>query len=336
MTKLRYQSLHTHTTDSDGLASHLQVLEAAERNGFGTIAFTDHDILLSARRLNELHKYRGPVRWISGVELSCGLPKELGGGAVDGLHIVGLFVNPSNPSLVEHCRKFREARNRRMKAIVSQLKDVGFTISERDCLEASGGDNVARPHIVQALSKHPENMPVIKKIETEMACAAKEDPRVSKFHEEYKALIEERPDQQPYKLFLDAQSYIPIDVTYDYWQDFDTCVQLIREASGVAVWAHWWTIAKKVDAALLERIVAEGRVDALETNFPLSPKTLNKNEAVLQDIAKRYELPQITAMDLHRLSDFELFTAQPYAAAGTELTLESIAKHTGHPLNGSN
>jgi predicted metal-dependent phosphoesterase TrpH len=48
------QSLHTHTVDSDVEATHQQVLEAAEANGFGTVAFTDLDTVAKhARSLQE-------------------------------------------------------------------------------------------------------------------------------------------------------------------------------------------------------------------------------------------------------------------------------------------
>jgi len=42
---MNYESLHNHTSISNGAQTHLEVLEIAEKYGFGTIAFTDHDTL---------------------------------------------------------------------------------------------------------------------------------------------------------------------------------------------------------------------------------------------------------------------------------------------------
>ena len=56
-----YESLHNHTNISDGKENHLEVLETAEKNNFGIIAFTDHDILPDKAILAQLKGYEGPV-----------------------------------------------------------------------------------------------------------------------------------------------------------------------------------------------------------------------------------------------------------------------------------
>ena len=147
-----YESLHNHTTASDGTQTYLEVLEAARRNKVGLVAFTDHDTLPSAADLKILRDYDGPVKWMVGCEISSGLPIELGGGVTSSLHILGLFTDPTNKALLDHCVKAVAARIERMERIVTNLKSLGFNISVEDCMAASGGETVGRPHIVRALN----------------------------------------------------------------------------------------------------------------------------------------------------------------------------------------
>src|SRR3972149_3776185 len=99
MRGLKYQNLHTHTTVSDGLMLYLNTLKICEKCGVGTVAFTDHDSLPGKKTVSELKKYSGPVKWISGIEISSGLPVELGGKPTSKFHIIGLFVNPFDKAL---------------------------------------------------------------------------------------------------------------------------------------------------------------------------------------------------------------------------------------------
>lgn len=331
--KLLYESLHTHTNDSDGEATHTEVLEAAEANGFGVVAFTDHDAVLNEERLAQLGEYDGPVNWISGVELSSGLPREKGGGTTSNLHILGLFVNPSNQKLREHCRKTNEARNERMQKIVGNLQELGFRISEKDCLEASGGESVGRPHIVSAVMKHEDNQPVLEKLKTELAEAAKYDDEAARIHQE----IEDNPEQLPYKLFLDSEAFKKgVYAEYTYWQDLDSTVELIRNAGGIAIWAHWWTIVKKVDRETLEQIVEDGRVDGLETRFPLERESKDTQENILQEVAETYGCPGITAVDLHQLQSFTDLANRSEEAATTSGLTQQLIETTGVKTDWSN
>src|SRR6266851_2433871 len=133
-----YESLHNHTTASDGLQSYLEVLATAEANRLGVMAFTDHDMLPTERDLQVLKEYTGPVKWLVGCEISSGLPVELGRGPSSSTHILGLFTDPTNRPLREHCAKALVARNERMEKIVANLKGIGLTITVEDALQAAG------------------------------------------------------------------------------------------------------------------------------------------------------------------------------------------------------
>ena len=227
-----YESLHNHTTASDGTQSYLEVLEAARRNKVAVVAFTDHDTLPSEADLTKLKAYQGPVKWLVGCEISSGLPVELGGGVTSSLHILGLFTDPTNQALLTHCTKAVAARTQRMEQIVANLKKLSFTISVQDCLEASGGETVGRPHIVRALNGHPENRANIEQMKADMEKAAIGSMQIAM---DYAHMMERPASDYPYRLFLSDDAFIPgIYVDYLYSIDLDSAVKLIRGAGGVA------------------------------------------------------------------------------------------------------
>ncbi|MCX6738641.1 MAG: PHP domain-containing protein, partial [Candidatus Parcubacteria bacterium] len=100
-----FESLHTHTTLSDGKLSHKEMFELAESLGVAVVAFTDHDAVLNEGALAYLESVRSSgMKWVSGIEISSAPPKEVEGLGKGGLHIIGLFVDPKNEALKEHCQ----------------------------------------------------------------------------------------------------------------------------------------------------------------------------------------------------------------------------------------
>ncbi len=296
-----YESLHNHTTASDGTQTYAEVLVAAKRLGFGTIAFTDHDMLPSQNDLDYLKSYDGPVKWLLGCEISRGLPQELGGSKAGTIHILGLFTDPTNRALVEHSRKALSARTERMERMVGNLRNLGFKITVDDCLQASGGDNVGRPHIVQALNAYPENAAIIDRIKGEMEAAAKSSPDIAM---DYMYMLDRHPSDYPYRLFLSDDSFISgVYVDYLYSIDLDDSVKLIREAGGRAAIAHWWTYMRKIDAAALEVLLRDKRLDFVEVCSGMVDNRVERYGRDLSQLAERLNLVQTIGIDGHSESD---------------------------------
>jgi predicted metal-dependent phosphoesterase TrpH len=300
-----YESLHNHTTASDGAQSYAEVLATAEAAGFGTIAFTDHDMLPSETDLAALRASAGPVKWLLGCEISSGLPRELGGGATSMFHILGLFTDPTNRALLDHCRQALAARTERMERIVGGLKGLGFTISIDDCLRASGGESVGRPHIVRALGTHPENAAIIERIRAEMETAAVSSAGVAM---DYMRMMQRDPSDYPYRLFLSDDAFIPgVYVDYLYTIDMDASVKLIRDAGGVAILAHWPTIWRKVNAGMLEGFLRDGRLDGVELRSGFVDSEVERAAQQLSDMATRHSAITTIGIDGHRAEDIERF-----------------------------
>lgn len=302
-----YESLHNHTTASDGAQTYLEVLESARGAGIGVVAFTDHDTLPSEADLTKLSLYDGPTKWLIGCEISSGLPTELGGGPTSSLHILGLFTDPDNEALREHCRLAIAARNDRMEQIVANLKGLGFTISVADCLEASGGESVGRPHIVKALFSHPENDAIIDAIKDDMEKAATGDLDLAM---KYMRLLERDRSDYPYRLFLSDDSFINnVYVDYLYSVDFDTAVKLIRDAGGIAIMAHWYTVSRSITLEMLEGMLKDGRLDGIEIMGKPDNGDAVSAAPQLAALAERTGCAAIYGIDGHTSRHFQAYSS---------------------------
>jgi len=324
------QTLHSHTINSDGELTHRQVLKVCEQNNIGVIAFTDHDGVLGEKEIAELRSYKGPVKWISGIEISSGLPKELGGGPASDFHIVGLFVDPTNTALAEHCKLAQKARVDRMQKMVKNLVDLGFSITEEDCLRASGGEAVARPHIVTAIKSKASNLKIIENMRLKMEEEAKSNADIKI---RYNLMMEQGENQYPYKLFLAEDAYIPnVYVDYQYSTDMDTSVKLIREAGGVAILAHYFTVAKKINREMLDQFLMENRLDGAETVYGLFAmntgteieKYLKETEIIAKELVEKNDKVQSGGADAHKEKDFIMFSNSGDYAKRTESFAQNI------------
>lgn len=331
---LTYESLHNHTTASDGQQTYAEVLKTAEANNFGVMAFTDHDMLPSAKDLEFLRAYTGPVKWLLGCEISSGLPKELGGGATSMFHIVGLFTDPTYQPLIDHCKLALASRNERMQRIVANLRSLHFKISVDDCLSASGGESVGRPHIVKALNAHPENTAVMNQLKQQMEQDAINDPSVAM------KLVQmglRHESDAPYALFLSEDSYVPgIYVDYLYSLDMDAGVKLIREAGGIALVAHWPTIKKKINVSMLDQFLAEGRLDGLELRSGFYDSAVEGDEQRQRQLVDKHGAYWTYGIDGHSVEDIERFGRDTALAGKTVGQTQRLIKRLNPDLSYSN
>jgi predicted metal-dependent phosphoesterase TrpH len=301
-----FESLHNHTTSSDGTQSHIELLAAAERNNFGIMAFTDHDVVPSRAQLAEIRAYAGSVKWLVGCEISSGLPKELGKGGGTSMHVLGLFVDPTNEAMLAHCQKAQAARSERVERIVRNLVNLGLTISVDDVMTAAaGGDSVGRPHIVRALHAHEDNAAVIEELRLKMEKAAIESSKVAM---DFALMMERPPSDFPYRLFLSDDAFIPgVYVDYLYWVDMDTAVNLIRSAGGVAIVAHWYTASKYIDIEMLRGLLKDGRLDGVELMGNPLNSLARKSEPLLREVATSTNSLMTYGIDNHREEEMRGF-----------------------------
>ena len=144
MTQAPRYDLHCHSTASDGMLPPAAVVARAHANGVTSLALTDHDGLSGITEATAEAAKLG-IELIPGTEISV----EWNGQSV---HIVGLQINPVDPTLVQGLDEIREGRANRAERIAVELEKVGFVgILEKTMAYVGNPELVSRAHFARAL-----------------------------------------------------------------------------------------------------------------------------------------------------------------------------------------
>jgi len=332
------QTLHCHTNNSDGALTHREVLDTCSKNGIGVVAFTDHDTLPNEQQIKELQRLRGhPTKYIWGIEITSGYPKEAGHKEPNMFHIVGLFVNPRDKKLKELTIKTHRQRREKMKRRINEFRSLGFKVTEDEVFRTVSRNGIPTSlNLVNVLQSHPENKEVLDKFVKQMRVLSQKDKKVEQLYQEM--LEDDRGDKQKYfNTFMKDESPLKIKLPEQVRPEMDTVVGLIRQAGGLAVLAHWTFDREKIKGPLLEKIVREGRLDGVETVYdlflldrPIWKRKLQNDRAFLRRIVKKYQIFASGGVDAHKSTDFPLFAARKDYNQETIGLVETIIRQR-HP-----
>lgn len=140
----RRADLHCHSTCSDGQHTPSELLQLAKEAGLFALSITDHDTLgaYTAALFEEAQQLG--LRLYVGVELSTLLKKTP-------IHILGYGVDLGE-EILHFCKKQRERRNARNRAILGKFSRFSIIIKEEE-LKSLGERTIGRPHIAHILVK---------------------------------------------------------------------------------------------------------------------------------------------------------------------------------------
>ncbi len=305
------ESLHSHTTLSDGKLSHKEAFELAEKLKYEVIAFTDHDSLPDTATLEYLETLRGrKTKWIIGIEITSNPPQETAALVRGGIHIIGLFLDPANGALLEHCRKVQQARVKRAEKIIENLHALGLIVERELVFEKAKGDAIGLPHVVEVLLSHAENIPRIASFMEEFRRDAEKDPSLAL---RYQETLRRGESQYPYALFFNNPCYRnEVRVPISYKVDLDQSVALIRGAGGIASVAHYSmdNCRDMIPFPLLEMLLGDGRLDGMETLYGQElpeDHPWAAERATVRSIVERTGAIATGGADAHTEEDFRAF-----------------------------
>lgn len=139
----KYIDLHVHSTGSDGTYTPTQLVQLAKEQGLGALALTDHDSVNGIAEALEAGEQRG-VEVVPGIELST----EYEGCEI---HVVGLYIDPTDEQLIQEIRKFVDNRDNRNLKMIDKLREHGFDIDAERIYAKNPDSVIARPHIARHL-----------------------------------------------------------------------------------------------------------------------------------------------------------------------------------------
>ncbi len=253
--------LHCHTLISDGSFSFHDVITLAKQEEITHLAITNHDTTQSLTEMVIEGKTQG-IEIIPGIEIS----------AYDHqrerrVHILGYYLIPEHPSILQLCSPLLEQRHEASKIMVERLILAGYQITwEQVEKYAKDGTGVYKQHIMQALMDQNYTTSIYGDLYR--TCFAKQSP-------------EGKP----------GIAYVPLE-----YPSAVEAVQAIIQANGVAVLAHPGQY-KNFD--ILPELVDAG-LKGIEVYHPSHQ---DSDLAKAMQYAKEYSLIATGGSDFHGLYD---------------------------------
>ncbi|MGA7993053.1 MAG: PHP domain-containing protein [Thermoanaerobaculia bacterium] len=143
MPPFRGADLHCHSTFSDGLDAPARLVGRALEAGLSVLALSDHDALHGLPEFEAAAKGTGLVT-VAASELSTRCDD-------DDVHVLGLFLDPEEPSLKAKLEQFRRDRDTRGEAMVERLAALGMPLDLATIRAVVGEGAFGRPHIARAM-----------------------------------------------------------------------------------------------------------------------------------------------------------------------------------------
>ena len=186
--------LHIHSNASDGSLDPGAVVHAAVQANLDVIAIADHDTVGGVHAALEAARDR-PIEVVPAIEMSATVEQVE-------LHLLGYFVDHTNPELVAHTDAAARRRETRLRQMVDRLAEQGLEISFPAVCSISGRQGtLGRPHLARAMV---------------------EAGHVDSIQEAFVRYI---GNAHP--------AYVPASLV-----DSHQAIGLIGRAGGIAVWAH--------------------------------------------------------------------------------------------------
>ena len=142
----RIIDLHTHTTESDGSLAPEELILEARRIGLSAIAITDHDTIAGIKKAMPIAT-QNQIELIPGIEFSTDYyGKEV--------HVVGLYIDITNKTLLKKIKEFKECRDHRNDLIIENLQKEGFSITMEELRSENPDCVITRANIARFLYEH--------------------------------------------------------------------------------------------------------------------------------------------------------------------------------------
>jgi predicted metal-dependent phosphoesterase TrpH len=221
--------LHAHTTASDGALTPTQLVKRAVERGLRVLGVADHDTIDGLPEAMEAGQRSG-IEIVPAVEFS--LRHEYDKDFI-GLHLLGYFINPAAPVLVEMMEKVRQGRIDQKIRQIKKLQAFGFDIPVEEVFARAGGVP-GRPHIAAVLlERNPDKFKSIRQI-----------------FDEY--------------LGMQAKAH----VGRQFALTLGEAVDLIKKAGGVPVFAHPGAYDADIDPVTAVRNAKAEGVEGVEVFYP--------------------------------------------------------------------
>lgn len=247
--------LHVHSNHSDGTLSPEGLVSLARDTGVSAFALTDHDTVSGIKKAKEaaLSDTASSVTVISGTEISAAYKNR-------DIHILGLFIDETNPALLQALDESVLARDARNETVAKRFRELGIPVTTDDLRRINPDTIITRAHFAQYLLAHHH--------------VASWDEAFSRY------------------LGYDAPCFVPRE-----YMNPERAVSLILQAGGIPVLAHplLYKLPPTELEALIKRLTDAG-LAGLEVYYSSNTRF---DEQICYSLANRFGLLMTGGSDFH-------------------------------------
>lgn len=219
--------LHIHTNvSSDGELSAYEIVKLAGAIGLKTISLTDHDSVAAVKEGLYWGEQNG-VEVIPGCEFFTQHQGRF-------LHILGYFINPEDPALLELSQEVEIDRIMRIDLQIKKLREGGFYLEREDVLRECNNTLPLYSSYARVIFSDPRN---------------RENPLVKEYRDKPSYIVKFCFDL----LALGKPFYIP-----QFIPEAIDLMKIYRNCGGLAVLAHPGSNLKESENFIIDDLLAHG------------------------------------------------------------------------------
>ena len=146
--------LHVHTTNSDGKYTPYELVRLCMDKGIQTIAFTDHNVMLTKKEMNALREKFPEMHLIDGSEISAA--HQLLSGKMKEIHILGLFLKPTDrleKFLLQNKNRVEGETKTQIKEMIALLNGLGMNFTYENVAEMFPEKIIGRMELARFLTE---------------------------------------------------------------------------------------------------------------------------------------------------------------------------------------
>ncbi len=246
--------LHVHSDHSDGTLSPEELVTLAVQTGLSAFALTDHDTISGIEKAKRAAaRAASGITVISGTEISAAYRQR-------DIHILGLFIDETNPVLIQALEEAVDARDRRNERMAERFRSLGIPLTLEELRRLNPDTVITRAHFAKYLMEHRH---------------------VKNSEEAFKRYLN-----------YDAPCFVP----REYMQP-EQAISLILQAGGIPVLAH--PLLYKLPPTELEDLIKrlkEAGLAGLEVYYS---SNTGFDEQICYSLANRFNLLMTGGTDFH-------------------------------------
>lgn len=249
--------LHVHSDHSDGTLSPEELVTLAVQTGLSAFALTDHDTVSGIERAKKAAALTSgtdsELTVISGTEISAAYQKR-------DIHILGLFIDETNPVLIQALEDAVCARDHRNELMAERFRSLGIPLTLENLRLSNPDTVITRAHFAKYLIEHHHV----------------------------------KTSEEAFRRYLnyDAPCFVP----REYMQP-ERAISLILQAGGIPVLAH--PLLYKLPPAELEALIGRLKDAGLAGLEVYYSSNTGFDEQICYSLANRFDLLMTGGTDFH-------------------------------------